>query len=56
MDFIENFLMFLIIAIMIIFGPHVTIWAVNLLFGLSIPHNWYTWFAVLWLGYTWGRK
>jgi hypothetical protein len=32
-----------------IFGPLVTIWALNLLFGLTIPMNLATWFATVWL-------
>lgn len=43
------FLILLIVAL-IIFGPLISIWAVNLLFGLTIPMNVSTWFAAFWLG------
>lgn len=43
------FLILLIVAL-IIFGPLISIWAVNLLFGLTIPMNISTWFAAFWLG------
>ena len=33
----------------LLFGPHLTIWALNAVFGLALPHNLTTWFAVLWL-------
>ncbi len=33
----------------IVFGPQVTIWALNTLFGLNIPVNLATWFAAFWL-------
>lgn len=34
---------------LIVFGPLISIWALNLLFGLTIPYTLATWFAVLWL-------
>ena len=33
-------------------GPLMTIWALNTVFGLSIPLTFNTWFAVLWIGGT----
>ncbi len=39
----------LIIAV-IVFGPMLTIWALNTLAGSNIPINLATWFAALWLG------
>jgi len=33
----------------IIFGPLISIWALNTLFGLSIPFTFATWFASLWI-------
>ena len=33
----------------IIYGPQITIWALNTLFGLNIPINLATWFATFWL-------
>lgn len=41
-------LLFALIGLTI--GPLVTIWALNLLFSLSIPYTFATWFATLWLG------
>lgn len=43
------FLILFVIAL-IVFGPLISIWAVNLLFGLTIPMNIGTWFAAFWLG------
>ena len=44
-------LLFIIFIIcLIIFGPFITIWALNTLFLLNIPFTPGTWFAVLWLG------
>ena len=40
----------LVVVAGIVFGPIITIWALNLLFGLTIPTTWATWFATLWLG------
>jgi len=39
-----------IIVALVIGGPLVTIWALNVLFGLSIEFSLQTWFAVVWLG------
>jgi len=33
----------------IIYGPMITIWAINLLFGFAIPITFKTWFACLWI-------
>lgn len=35
------------IAILVIFGPMVIIWALNTLFVLSIPTNIYTWASII---------
>ena len=40
----------IIIIALLIYGPMITIWAMNTLFGLNIPTNGATWFAVIWLG------
>ena len=40
-------LMFTIFIILIICGPCLSIWAVNTLFGLTIPFTLKTWFAAL---------
>jgi hypothetical protein len=37
-------------------GPIVMIWAVNMLFGLAIPVNAWTWFAMLVLWAAFGRS
>lgn len=34
---------------MVIVGPHITIWAINKLFGLGIGHSFVEWFAVMWV-------
>lgn len=36
-------------GIVIVYGPLLTIWSVNMLFSCSIPINFNTWFAVFWL-------
>lgn len=43
-------LLFMFVAVALIFGPLVTILALNILFpSLGIPYNFATWFACLWL-------
>jgi hypothetical protein len=42
-------LLILLMVLVVIFGPMVTIWALNTLFGLSIPTTLSTWFATLWI-------
>jgi len=37
------------VVALIWFGPLITIWSVNTLFGLAIPYTLKTWFATLWL-------
>lgn len=41
--------LFTFIIAAIIFGPLVTIWALNLLFGLKIAFTFWTWLATLWI-------
>jgi hypothetical protein len=36
-------------ALIVVFGPLITMWALNTLFGLGIESNGQTWFATLWL-------
>jgi hypothetical protein len=44
-------LLVLFLIALVVFGPLITIWALNTLFPLlSIPYNLATWFAVVWLG------
>jgi hypothetical protein len=38
-----------LVIVLLVFGPMLTIWALNTLFGLGIPVNLATWFACLWL-------
>jgi len=35
---------------LLVFGPIITIWALNTLFALHIPVTFGTWFAALWCG------
>lgn len=46
-------LLIVVLILAVIYGPLISIWAINLLFGLKIP-NWQldTWFATLWLSGT----
>lgn len=39
----------LLIAALVILGPVITIWALNVVFGLNLVTNFATWFAVFWL-------
>lgn len=32
------------------FGPIITIWSLNTVFGTTIAYNFATWFGTLWLG------
>jgi hypothetical protein len=49
-DFIKLVLIIALIAVIIIFGPLITIWSLNTLFPvLDIPTNIATWFATLWV-------
>lgn len=49
-DFFKILALVLMALFIIIFGPLITIWALNLIFGLTIPTTFATWFAILWLG------
>jgi multidrug efflux pump subunit AcrB len=49
-DMIKIILLVALIAAIVIFGPVITIWALNTLFPmLAIPTNIATWFATLWI-------
>jgi len=49
-DLTKIVLLVLLLIVLVVFGPLVTIWALNTLFPiLSIPYNLATWFAVVWL-------
>jgi hypothetical protein len=39
----------LLIVVMIVFGPLVTIWSLNTLFGMGIEYTLWTWLAAVWL-------
>lgn len=43
-------LLIVILIVGFILGPLAVIWALNLLFGLTIAYTFYTWLAVLVLG------
>lgn len=49
-DLLAGCLVVIALIALVVVGPLITIWAVNLLFGLTIPMNIGTWFAALWLG------
>jgi len=55
----KEFLAFIAIGVLIIllivFGPFLTIWAINTLFGLVIPYTLKTWAASLILTGTFGK-
>lgn len=42
-------LLLVLVILFVIFGPFITIWALNLLFGTHIPFTFATWFAALWI-------
>lgn len=37
------------VFVMIIFGPFISIWSLNTLFGLGIAYSFKTWLAAIWL-------
>jgi hypothetical protein len=39
----------LLVIVLIIVSPFLSIWALNILFSLTIPMNIWTWLAVCWL-------
>jgi hypothetical protein len=51
----ENYVLGVIIAIALlpvflyVLGPFLTIWSLNILFGLKIPTTFWTWLAMLWI-------
>jgi hypothetical protein len=49
-DIVKIVLIIAMIAVIVIFGPLITIWSLNTLFPvLAIPTNIATWFATLWV-------
>jgi len=49
-DIVKIVLLIALIAVIVIFGPLITIWSLNTLFPvLAIPSNIATWFATLWV-------
>lgn len=49
-DYIKIFMLGALLAVIVIFGPLITIWSLNTLFPvLDIPTNIATWFATLWV-------
>lgn len=41
----------LLAIVAILFGPIFTIWALNLIFNLSIPITFWTWLSTAWLSF-----
>ena len=41
--------MLVLVALLIVFGPIITIWSVNTLFQTNIPVNIWTYLAALWI-------
>jgi hypothetical protein len=41
--------LFLLAVTLIVFGPLITIWSLNTLFGLGIAYTFWTWLATIWL-------
>lgn len=37
------------VLLMIVFGPFVSIWSLNTLFGLGIAYTFKTWLAAIWI-------
>ena len=48
-DLIKVILLVLLLAVIITFAPLATIWSLNLLFGLTIAYDFWTWLAMVWL-------
>jgi hypothetical protein len=50
----EPVLMLALVTVLIlvfgVFGPFLTIWALNTLFSLAIPYTFSTWVAAMWIG------
>jgi hypothetical protein len=46
----STFLFVGVCVLLVIFGPHITIWAMNTIFGMHIGHSLAEWAAVAWLG------
>lgn len=42
-------LVVLAIAVLV-FGPFISIWSLNTLFGTTIAYTWKTWLAIFWIG------
>lgn len=54
--FLLIFLTVLFFIVMLVLGPILTIWSLNLLFGLSIPVTIKTFFATMWLCMFFGAR
>ena len=49
-DLAKLILLIALLAVIVVFGPLITIWSLNTLFpALGIPSNLATWFATLWI-------
>lgn len=49
MSFAPAIGLILLAVVLIIFGPLITIWSLNTLFGLGIAYSFWTWLATAWL-------
>lgn len=48
---VSVFFMIVTLFALLLIGPLLTIWSMNVLFpALAIPYNFFTWAAALWLG------
>lgn len=50
----NNMAGFIVVAVLgaiglLIFGPFITAWSLNLLFGMGIAYTFQTWLAIVWL-------
>ena len=48
-ELIKVILLVILLAIIIVFAPLATIWSLNVLFGMAIEYNFWTWLATVWL-------
>jgi integral membrane sensor domain MASE1 len=50
----KNGLIFIVIVALVAAVPLMTIWSINVLFGMGIPYNLSTWASSWWLGFIFG--
>jgi hypothetical protein len=49
MNFAPAIFLIVLAVLLIVFGPLITIWSLNTLFGLGIAYTFWTWLATAWL-------